>query len=365
MSVYSARLQKLQRLLRELSSTHLLITSPFNVTYLTGFSGEDSFLLVGKTGATILSDARYEEQIAEECPGLEACIRKSTVPILQETVNLLKKHRASSMAIEGDSMTVSQWNQLKELASPLAIEPVAGLVEGLREIKGPEEIDRIKRAIAMAERSFIGLRSRLTPDQTELDLANELDRSIRHLGGKGAAFQTIVGVGPRAALPHGRPTAKRLSESTFVLIDWGANEGQYLSDLTRILVTGRIPAKLSNVYASVLNAHRAAAEALRPGARCCDIDRIARESIESDGFGKRFTHGLGHGFGMQIHESPRFAKTQEKQLQVGMIVTIEPGIYFPGWGGVRLEDDYLITEDGCEKLTSLPQELEANIVTFL
>jgi Xaa-Pro aminopeptidase len=176
------------------------------------------------------------------------------------------------------------------------------------------------------------------------------------------SFQTIVAVGPRAALPHARPTSRRIGESDFTLIDWGVNEGLYVSDLTRVLARARISPKLRKLYGVVLKAQLAGIEAIRPGATCEEVDRVARGVIEKAGYGKEFGHGLGHGIGLEIHEAPRLAQGQPLELKPGMIVTVEPGIYFPDWGGIRIEDDVLVTRNGHEVLTSVPKELDECLV---
>lgn len=361
---YQKRQERLMRLVKKAGAGSMLITCPTNVYYLTGFTGGDSYLYMDGRKALLLSDARYEQQIGEECPELPVHIRPSSVSLVQETGKLLTDG-VGPVVFEADQLTVSQHRQLVEAQTSRNWLASEGLVEQLREIKDTEEMDRIRRAVSMAERVFISLRQTLTAEWTELQVSNYLDATIRQLGGKGTAFAPIVGVGERAALPHGTPSGRRMEESSFVLIDWGANEGAYLSDLTRVLVTSRIPPKFARAYKAVLDAHQAAARALRPGVIRSEVDRIARDSLDKAGFGKYFTHGLGHGFGLKIHESPRLAKNQDLPLHAGMVVTIEPGVYLPGWGGIRLEDDYWITEDGSERLSSLPQALEDNQIAFL
>jgi Xaa-Pro aminopeptidase len=202
----------------------------------------------------------------------------------------------------------------------------------------------------------------LTPEMSELDVAAELEYRARRFGAKALAFPPLVGVGWRAALPHAAPTSRRLRESDFILIDWGANSGLYLSDLTRVLVTGKISAKFRKIYGIVLTAQLAAIDAIRPGISCEQVDSVARTIIAKAGYGSAFGHGLGHGTGLDIHESPRFAAGQKAKLQPGMIVTVEPGIYLPDWGGVRIEDDVLVTRTGHEVLTDVPKEIEDCVV---
>lgn len=364
MSYFAKRQERLRKLIKKTGSRSMLVTCPINVLYLTGFTGGDSYLLIADKRILLISDARYEQQIQEECPDLAVHIRPSSVSILEETINLLAK-MTGSVLIESEAMSVGQYHYLTEKLPQLHFPLAIGLVEELRELKDASEMERIRRAVTMAERAFIGLRQALRADWTEQRMANFLDASIRQLGGKGTAFSTIVGVGERAALPHGVPSERMVGSDAFVLVDWGANEGAYLSDLTRVLTTSRIPPKFARSYEIVLDAHQAAAAALRPGVLRSEVDRIARSKIEEGGLGKRFTHGLGHGFGLKIHESPRLAKNQDLPLEAGMVVTIEPGIYLPGWGGIRIEDDYWITEDGAERLGQLPMSLEENAVALL
>jgi Xaa-Pro aminopeptidase len=199
--------------------------------------------------------------------------------------------------------------------------------------------------------------------RTEKEVADELEHQIRLLGGTCGAFPSIVGVGPRAALPHGRPVKNsRIGDFDFVLIDWGARGRLYHSDLTRVLVTGKLSPQLEKVYGVVFSAQQAAIAAIRPGAIMNHVDATARNVIANASYAKEFNHSLGHGIGLAVHELPRLAPDQNRPLVAGMVVTVEPGIYLPGWGGVRIEDDVLVTPDGCEVLTSVPKELEECIV---
>ncbi len=185
---------------------------------------------------------------------------------------------------------------------------------------------------------------------------------MRKLGGRSASFPSIVAVGDRSALPHYRPGSRAIGDAPFVLVDWGAVGNGYVSDLTRVLATGKIPPKLERIYRVVLNAQERAIEAIRPGRTCGEVDAAARAVIAKAGFGPKFGHGLGHGIGLEIHEAPRLSKGQKVKLKPGMVVTVEPGIYLPGFGGVRIEDDVLVTRNGCEVLTDLPKQWEDVVV---
>jgi Xaa-Pro aminopeptidase len=396
---FATRREKLRKLLRKASASSMLVSCPTNVSYLTGFTGDSSYLWLREDRYLLVSDGRFSQQLAEECPDMEVVIRKPNVSILKATVKVLRAEKPTSVLIEGDRVSKNEFDTLSAELKGIAFTTSSGVVESLREIKDRDELSLIRRAIEIAENGFLGLRRYLSGDLkpttggtgvdfstacrrsledsgyglgqlmgesfrtrnwTEKQVADFLENEMRENGAISSSFRTIVGVGPRAALPHGMPSDRRLCESPFVLIDWGAREGQYVSDLTRVLVTGALPPKIDRIYHTVLAAQEAAIRAIQPGALLSEIDNAARSVIARAGFGKFFTHSLGHGFGLQVHESIRMAKGQDRPLKVGMVVTVEPGIYLPGQGGVRIEDDVLVTRDGCRLLSSLPRDLESN-----
>ena len=372
MDRYETRRRKLLKSLKRAAGTAeaMLISDVLNVTYLTGFTGEDSGLLVfvnsGKFETVLVSDSRFTTQISEECPGIEVVIRPKNQTLVQAVAKLLKSDKIGRLAIEGESMTIAEHGRLQDVLGGVELlptgGPLGGLVEKLREIKDKDEIACIREAVWYAEKSFEVLKATLQPEKTEKQVADELEHQYRLFGARDRGFPTIVGVGPRAALPHAMPGNTKIGESDFVLIDWGADARMYKSDLTRVLVTGKISAKLKRIHEVVLEAQTRAIAAMRPGAMSDDIDRKARSVIEKAGFGPRFGHGLGHGLGMFIHETPRLAVNNPVPLKAGMVITVEPGIYLPGWGGVRIEDDILITRDGHEVLTSVPRSLEESVI---
>lgn len=362
MERFEKRRANLRKLLQRSGAQAMLVTNFTNVTYLTGFTGDDSYLLVKGSEATIISDPRYTTQLEEECPGVRLNIRSPGTKILDATAQAIAASKISSLAIEAESVSVSQHEQL---AGSLKCELVStcGLVEELREIKDKAEIDETRLAVRHAERAFAVLRAALRPDQTEKQVADDLEHQLRLLGAKGSSFPPIIAVGVRAALPHARPTEKLIGSDDFVLVDWGATARHYKSDLTRVLVTGRISPKLERVYGVVLRAQEQAIAAIRPGVTGREVDQVARRVIADAGFGKHFGHGLGHGLGLDIHENPRLSPTNDRPLKAGMIVTVEPGIYLPDWGGVRIEDDVLVTRDGHEVLTGVSKQLSECVVS--
>jgi Xaa-Pro aminopeptidase len=358
MSSFVSRRKKLRKLVRQAQAEALLVTNFKNVTYLTGFTGDDSYLLATLEDETLVTDMRYTTQLAEECPGLALEVRPPGLSMLKAVTKALKRAKIERLGIEGTSATVAFQQSLAKALPDLQIVVTENLVERLRIVKDKDEIEATRVACQQARRAFDVVRAAMTPNMTELDVAAELEYQARRFGAKALSFPPIVAVGSRAALPHATPTSRQLSESDFTLIDWGANSGLYMSDLTRIVVTGRISPKLRKIYAVVLKAQLAAIDAIRPGLTGEQVDRVARRIITRAGYGKAFGHGLGHGTGLEIHEAPRLAVGQKTKLRPGMIVTVEPGVYVPGWGGVRIEDDVLVTRTGHEVLTDVPKQLE-------
>ena len=362
MSRIQQRVSRLRKLIRRTGAHSLLITNFANVTYLTGFTGDDSYLLVTPDIEVLLTDPRYTTQLEKECPDLELEVRRPGQSILDVLAKLIKKARLSDLAIEGGSMTVGQYDAIRSKLERVEFAPTDGLIEQLRVIKDKDEVAEIRQAVRIAQQAFGVIRASLRGEMTEKNVHDQMEYQVRLFGGKCCSFPPIVAAGPRAALPHAQPTDEPIGEHDFLLIDWGAQGRLYTSDLTRVLVTGKISPKLERIYGVVLKAQLQAMAAIKPGVSLGDVDSAARSVIAKAGFGKNFGHGLGHGIGLEIHESPRLAAGQSACLQAGMVVTVEPGIYLPGWGGVRIEDDVLVTRSGHEVLSSVPKELEACVI---
>ena len=362
MANYAKRRDKLRSKLRKEQVEALLVTNFFNVSYLTGFTGDDSYLLITAQEEFMLSDERYTTQLEEECPDVELVIRGPGTKMLESIKNTVAQAGVKQLGFESSSMTVALHAAVAEATKQCDLVPCDGWIEELRAVKDRDEIARTRIACEQARRAFAVVQAALTPEMTELEVAADIEYQARKFGGKCLSFPPIVAAGPRAALPHASPTSQAIGSSDFTLIDWGVNESQYVSDLTRILVTGKISPKLRKIYGVVLKAQLAAIDAIRPGVTCEAVDRVARKIIEKAGFGKQFGHGLGHGTGLEIHEAPRLSKGQSTELKPGMIITVEPGIYLPGWGGVRIEDDVLVTKGGHEVLTSVPKQLDECVV---
>jgi Xaa-Pro aminopeptidase len=357
MSSAAPRINRLRRLIRKSDCSALVVTNFTNVTYLTGFTGDDSYLLVTPDDCILLTDSRYTTQLEEECPDLDLVVRATGQSLLDALVNLIRRTKPSALGVESRSMSIEQYHGIVKHLPRLPLVTTDGLVEQLRMIKDREEVEAIRRAVECAERAFGVIRASLRADRTEKEITDDIEHQVRLFGGDSTSFPPIVAAGARAALPHARPTGRRVGDEDFVLIDWGARHGLYMSDLTRVLVTGRISPKLERVYEVVLKAQGRAIGAIKPGVSLEDVDAAARTVIVNAGYGKYFGHGLGHGIGLEIHEAPRLARGQRRKLAAGMVVTVEPGIYLPGWGGVRIEDDVLVTRTGHQVLSSLPKQL--------
>lgn len=359
MDIHASRLKKLRTRIRQAKADALLVTNVHNVTYLTGFTGDDSYLLVTLDAATLITDSRFTIQLAEECPDLDLVVREPGQQMLPTTAEVVFDEGVARLAIESASMSVATQQKLAEQQPDLSFVLATDLVEGLRIVKDKTEIAATRLACEQAAKAFWAARALLRPDTTEKEVAAELEYQARRFGAKRLSFSPIVAVGPRAALPHANPTDRRIQASDFMLIDWGVDSGLYVSDLTRMVVTGRLSRKFEKVYQVVLEAQLAAIEAIKPGIDCASVDKVARDVIDAAGYGKYFGHGLGHGTGLEVHEAPRLSQGQEEVLlEPGMIVTVEPGIYLPDWGGIRIEDDILVTKTGHEVLTNVPKQLE-------
>lgn len=362
--VFSSRRHRLLQSLKSNSFDALLVSDSANVHYLSGFRGDDSWLLVSPSDTILITDSRFIDQVEIDCPGLHFDVRKpgAAETMTTQAARLIESTKLRSIAFERSNLTVAILEAINEKLKSASLIGADSLVEDLRVVKDDSEIDAIRLAVESAERAFAVVKPSIQPADTEKAIADRLDAALRTFGGDASAFETIVAVGPRAALPHARPTLQKCEESPIVLVDWGVRRNLYNSDLTRTLHVGKPTARFARVYDAVLGAQLAAIEAIRPGARTEDVDRIARSSIGNAGFGRYFGHGLGHGIGLRVHEAPRLRPRVPDVLRPGMVVTVEPGIYLKNWGGIRIEDDILVTRSGREVLSSVPKQLDEIII---
>lgn len=350
---HTARLDRLQRLIVDADS--LLITNPTDVAYLTGFLGGDSYLLVPRSGRpTIISDFRYQEELEPIKPLAEIYIRRQSMTAA--VLDVLASR--SRIAFQAEHLPFAEADALSR-QHPGSFIPTTGLVGQLRARKDESEVALIRQAIKIQQDALNAVLPTLEPGQTELEVAARIEAEMKSRGSREPGFQTIVAAKANGSLPHYRPGKDKLAKNKPVLIDWGAVFQGYHGDMTRVFCLGPWPAKLKEIYTIVLEAHLAAAAALAPGKSTHEIDAIARAHIASAGYGEFFGHGLGHGMGLNGHEDPRLNPMYASTiLQPGNIVTIEPGIYISGLGGVRIEDDFLVTDSGSKNLCSMPKDLK-------
>ena len=358
MSALPLRLQRLTASLNALEVDAMLVTDEINVRYLSAFTGDSSSLVVTPKETTILSDGRYTAQISEQCSGIGTRIRTSNQLLRDLTSEVLGGCGVKRVGIEADNMTLAEFQFLEKGCEGIEFVPTRGVVEKLRVIKDEVEITATRRAVEIAERVFTELCPTFTAEHTEVAVAHEIEHRMRLLGAEGCSFAPIVAAGPGGALPHYQPRNVAFANHKSLLIDWGAKFEGYASDLTRTLHQQNVGDSFKRAYEGVLEAQLAAIELIRPGMQVRDIDAAARAALDRHGILDAFSHGLGHGTGLQIHELPRMSPISEEILASGMIITVEPGVYYDGDFGIRIEDDVLVTDSGHEVLSTLPKGLD-------
>jgi Xaa-Pro aminopeptidase len=336
----------------------LFVSNLNNVRYLSGFTGSNGSLLVAPRGSTLFTDPRYTIQAGEQATSCRVKIAKG--PVLPEAVAEIRRRKFKRVGFEQTSLNFSDYQVLRQgLPATTRLIPLGPLVEQLRAVKSAAEVETIRRSVIANSKAFDSALKRLKPAMTEADLACELEYWQRRHGAQKPAFDTIVATGAHAALPHAEPRNKPLGSNTLLLIDMGASLDGYASDMTRTLHLGKPAPKARKLYNAVLEAQLAATEAVRGGTTGGAVDQAARRVLVRHGMGNLFLHSTGHGLGLEIHELPRIGRHDETVLQPGMVITIEPGAYVEGYGGVRIEDTVLVTETGCEVLTPTPKDFIA------
>jgi Xaa-Pro aminopeptidase len=334
----------------------ILVSHLPNIRYLSGFSGSAGLLLVEASTSTLFTDSRYTFQADQEVRGARVHIAKKG--ILGAVGAYLKARRGRrSVGYAAGNLTVGQKKML-DAAAGSRVRWIAdgNAVEKLRAVKDRDEVAEMQAAAELISDVFRGVLKIIRPGVSELDLAAGIEYGIKKRGGSGPSFETIVAAGPRSAWAHARPTAKLLRKSELVVLDQGAILRGYCSDMTRTVFLGRAPRRIRELYQGVLRAQEAAKAIIRPGVRAGDVDEAARSALRRLGLARYFTHSTGHGLGLEVHEMPRLGKGEETVLQDGMVVTVEPGVYLEGVGGIRIEDDVLVTAQGAVDLTTAPRE---------
>jgi len=348
------RRRTLSARLPELKIDALLVASPANVRYLTGYAGSNGVLLLTKGEAHFFTDPRYALEASQQ---ITCKVHIEKKALLVAAVAVIKRKRLKKIGFESAWLRYEDYTKVKEeLPLGSLMHPIGRIIEDQRMIKSASELDLIRRSVITNSEAYAKTIRRVHAGAREMDIAAELDYQMRALGAEKAAFDTIVAAGPRSALPHAHPTAHRLGENELLLIDMGASQEGYASDMTRVAHTGTPPKRILKLYKAVLEAQLAAIASVRAGVTTGEVDAAARNVLKRHELDRAFVHSTGHGLGLEIHEPPRIARKDKTRLQAGMAITIEPGAYIDGLGGIRIEDTVLVTEHGCEVLTPTPKD---------
>src|SRR3981081_2792792 len=351
------RLKRVCHALESAGANTLIETPPANIYYLSGFTGDSGMLLVDPSSVSLFTDGRFTIQSKQEAPGVRTHIHRGG-PLVASIGAYLRGKKRVRAAISPSRLTLADWTVLRKAAGK-SIRGVAvdGLVNHLRAVKDRLEIDRIRDAARIGSEVMEETIRLVRPGVSELDLAAEIGYRMRRKGASGESFEAIVAAGPRSALPHARPTKRQIGRNELVVLDLGAILRRYCSDLTRTVYVGRAPARVRRWYQAVLDAQTGARDAVKAGVTTGAVDAAARGVLQKKGLGRYFVHSTGHGIGLEIHEDPRLARGQKGRLENGNVITLEPGVYIEGVGGIRIEDDAVVTPRGAEILTTAPREL--------
>jgi len=353
---FHLRRRALALLLKEARLDCLVVTSPANWYYLTGFTGDSGALVVSPKSSALVTDGRFTVQSREETSGVRVILQKES--LLESVAQFLKQASAQRVGFDPGQLTVTQLTSLRKAArSRIRWVPAPGKIEALRMRKDASELLQMRKAAILAGEVAQAAIRLLKPGIREFEVAAEIEYQMRKRGASGPAFETIVAFGERAALPHARPTAKRLRKNELVVLDLGVILGHYCSDITRTVFLGRASRRIRTWYQAVLEAQTAAISAVKAGTSCGEVDAAARQVLTRHRLDRLFVHSTGHGLGLEVHEDPRVARGQNKRLEPGNVITIEPGVYAQGIGGIRIEDDVAVHQDRIEVLTRIPRDL--------
>jgi Xaa-Pro aminopeptidase len=351
---FENRRLRLRQIWKDARVDAMLVTALPNVRYLSGFTGSNAMLLLTADRGFLFTDPRYQAQAPRESD-CEVKIAKG--PLTKEALKWVKRLGIRKLGFEEARIAFSQFQRIKEDGNGLRLLPITGGPEKLRAIKSPIELDAIRASVDLNSRAFEEGFQHFQSSMTEVELAAEIDYRMRRLGAESNAFSTIVASGERTALPHAHPSGQPIEHNQLLLIDMGATVAGYASDMTRTRAVGTVGPKVRRMYRAVLESQLAAIDAVRPGISCSRVDGAARGVLRSYQLDKAFIHSTGHGLGLEIHEDPRVGRKEKTRLVEGMTITIEPGVYIEGLGGIRIEDTVVVTANGCEVLTPTTKEL--------
>ncbi len=352
------RLEKLGKRIKVEDLDGIFLIKDSNIRYITGFTGSDSYAVISEISRGFITDSRYTEQAESECKGFEVIRWRSPAPGLIETIqSTCNRYGIKRLGFEKDWVTFDLYEKLSNGLNGIVLVPTLGLVEGIRYIKDESEIECIRKAARIADEAFEEILEFIKPGVTEKDIERELQYTIKKKGAEDIGFPTIVASGRRSSLPHAIPSDRKIEKGDFITLDFGAMYKGYRSDMTRTVVVGEADGKQKEIYDIVKAAQAEGEKAIKAGVSGRVPDDCARGYIKAAGYGDFFGHGLGHGVGLDIHEEPFMSSSCEKTLAEGNVITVEPGIYLPDWGGVRIEDTVLVKADGIEILTKSSKEL--------
>lgn len=346
------KIKKVREILSEKDLDAVLVMSAHNRRYLSDFTGSAGSVIVTQDEAILVSDFRYKAQGQEQAKNLNFVLQKGGH--LPFVIELLESKGIKKLGFEGHLTT---YNTYAELDKSFELTPLTAEIEKIRMVKSDDEVAVIQKACDIADKTYEHILTFVKAGMTELDVKNELERKMRELGASGASFDIIVASGARGALPHGVASDKVIEDGDMVTLDFGALYNGYISDITRTFAVGKPSDEMKKVYDVVLESQLLALEKIKPGMKASEADAVSRDVIASHGYGENFGHSLGHGIGLEVHEGPGIASSVDTILEEGMCITIEPGIYIDGVGGVRIEDDCLVTKDGLKRLTNSSKEL--------
>ena len=349
-----ARVERIAGLLAEKGIDAMLVMQPENRYYLSGFSGSTGALMITPGTSYLCTDFRYTEQARDECPHLEVVKVTETLP--DKLAELREQAGFDTLAFEADYINYKLYNTFRDKLPGVEMVPLDGALEKLRRVKDQSELAAVARAMAMLDRGFEYITGFIKPGISEKTVSLELEMFMRRQGASGTSFPFIVASGPRSSLPHGEASERVIRQGDMLTLDFGVIMNHYCSDMTRTVAVGTPPPEMKKIYAIVLEAQLAGLKAVRAGVAASAVDKAARDVIDSHGYGEYFGHGTGHGVGLAVHEAPRLSSRDDTVLEEGMVVTVEPGIYLPGRGGVRIEDSVVVEKGGCRLLTRSPKD---------
>ncbi|MHB8106439.1 MAG: M24 family metallopeptidase [Candidatus Cryosericum sp.] len=352
---YGARIRRLQERMADANVDAFFTLAAPSMRYLTGFTGEEGYLLALHDGMHLVLDGRFTTQAQEECPWLDVILYAGHFS--RSIADLLAASHSHWLGFERERVSFVQAEQMRAAFPSVTMVPTENVVEGMRSVKDSSELDKMRAAGHVADKAFNAMIHQLKAGMTENDVAALLEYEMRKAGAQGTSFSTIVGSGARGALPHGIASSKVIQKGEVIVIDFGVNCDGYMSDCTRTVALGEQPADVLDVYAKLRAAQQLGLDCIKAGVSSRSIDSAVRDKLGESGLAQYFTHGLGHGVGLEIHEAPRLSQGTDTVLEPGQVVTCEPGVYLPGRYGMRIEDSVIVTATGFESLTELPKEL--------